>query len=78
MDSRLVPEVYAEGPFFFAHKEELMIWGVGSTAEEAVDDFNVHVEHFRKYYAGLPDDKVTGEALRLKKLFAELFPSSRL
>jgi len=65
--------VYSEEPFFFAQNEALAICGAGSSLEEAMADFSVHAVHFYKYYKALPSTRVMGDAVRLKKLFNDLF-----
>jgi hypothetical protein len=62
-----------EGPFFFAENEELALYGVGETVGDAVDDLKSHLAHFYSHYRSLSWDQVTGEARRLKQLYADLF-----
>ena len=62
-----------EGIYFFAGNETLAIEGTGLSASEAIDDFGFHVTHFYQYYQTLTDEQVSGEAVRLKRLFSELF-----
>ena len=65
--------IYQEENFWFVENETLVIAGTGNTREEAMDDFRRHIIHFHKYYKKLPANKVTGDAVRLKKLFETLF-----
>ncbi len=65
--------IYSEDNLFFAENETLVIIGTGNSVTEAIDDFCRHVIHFYKYYKKLPVDKVTGDAVRLKKLYEALF-----
>lgn len=58
--------------FFFAENENLVVYGTGDTPEEAMNDFCLHIIYFFEYYKKLDESKVTGEALRLKELFANL------
>lgn len=66
--------IYSEGDFWFVENESLAIAGTGSSREEAIDDFSRQIIHFHDYYKKLPPNKVTGDAVRLKKLFETLFP----
>jgi hypothetical protein len=61
-----------EDEWFFAENETLAIAGTGTSAEAAILDLEQHIVHFWNTYRQLPDDKVTGDAARLKKLFADL------
>jgi hypothetical protein len=65
--------LYSEDNLFFAENESLVIIGTGSSAMAAMDDFCSHLVHFYHYYKRLPWDKVTGDAVRLKKLYETLF-----
>lgn len=62
-----------EGSYFFAGNETLAIEGTGLSASEAIDDFGFHVTHFYQYYQTLTDEQISGDAVRLKRLFSELF-----
>lgn len=65
--------VHSEEGFVFATNETLSICGTGSSLEEAMADFSIHVVHFFNYYRSLPAEKVTGDAIRLKQIFTKLF-----
>ena len=65
--------IRSEGNFVFAGNDSLAIEGTGLTTPEAIDDFCLHVTHFYKYYKGLAAERLTGDALRLKALFSDLF-----
>lgn len=65
--------IYSEDNLFFAENETLVIIGTGSSAPEAMNDFCSHIIHFYHYYKKLSWDKVTGDAVRLKKLYEALF-----
>lgn len=62
-----------DGDYFFAANEELNLIGTGVSPHEAVQDLLAHVEHFEEEYRSLAWDRVTGDAVRLKKLFESLF-----
>lgn len=65
--------IYSEDNLFFAENETLVIIGTGSSVLEAMDDFCRHIIHFYYYYKKLSLDKITGDAVRLKKLYETLF-----
>lgn len=65
--------IYLEGDVFFAENETLVVVGTGSTPTEAIDDLGRHIIHFYHYYRKLSWDKVTGDAVRLKKIYETIF-----
>lgn len=65
--------IYFEDNLFFAENETLVVVGTGNSINEAMDDFCRHIIHFYHYYKRLSRDKVTGDAIRLKKLYETLF-----
>lgn len=69
----LLVRVYSEGDFVFAENESLSVCGVGSSSEEAMADFALHLVHFHEYYRKLSAREVIGEGARLKEAFADLF-----
>ena len=69
----LLISVRKEEKFFFAENETLQVVGIGATANEAMEDFVVHLLHFHQYYAKLPANKVMGEGTKLKELYGNLF-----
>lgn len=64
--------VTQDGAWFFAENEALKVVGTGGSLEEAVLDLEHHIVHFWEYYRSLQDSQVTGDAVRLKKLFSNL------
>jgi len=64
--------VTQDAPWFFAENEALNVMGTGRSLEEAVLDLEHHILHFWQYYQSLQDSQVTGEAVRLKRLFSDL------
>ena len=62
-----------EDNLVFAENETLRIFAHGNTQDEAMEQFQQHVVHSQRSYAGLRDDQVLGDAIRLRRLFAELF-----
>jgi hypothetical protein len=65
-------QVTQDGPLFFAGNEALNVVGTGTSLEEAVLDLEHHIIHFWEYYRSLEDSQVTGDAVRLKKLFSNI------
>lgn len=69
--------IYSEGNLFFAENEALVVVGTGISAAEAIDDLCKHIIHFYQYYKRLSWSKVTGDAVRLKKIYESLFVESK-
>lgn len=69
----LLISVRKEEEFFFVENETLQIVGIGTTGNEAMEDFFIHLLHFHQYYAKLPSNKVMGEGKKLKELYSNLF-----
>ncbi len=78
---RLVPpllvRVRQDEDFFFAENDTLRLTGTGTSPEEAVADFRVHLAYFHQYYTQIPSSEVVGEAKRLKQLFQSIFVEER-
>lgn len=68
----IMVKINFEDNLFFAENETLMVVGMGSSVAEAIDEFSRHIIHFHHYYKRLSWDKVTGDAIRLKKIFETL------
>ncbi len=64
--------IFRDGDFFFAENETLLVCGTGDSAWDAVEELELHIIHFYKYYKELPSDRVIGEAKRLKGLYENL------
>lgn len=64
--------VYSDGEWFFAENEALVLTGSGASTEEAIRDLEQHIVHFWNYYKQLPDEKLTGDAIRLKRIYSGL------
>ncbi|MBU4269033.1 MAG: hypothetical protein KJ808_09345 [Acidobacteria bacterium] len=62
-----------ESGMFFAENENLAVCGTGFSQEEAINDLREHIIHFYEYYNKIEIDKLMGEALRLKSVYAKLF-----
>ena len=66
-------KIFIEEDIFFAENENLAICGTGESKQEAINDFVMHLIHFYEYYKTINDDILMGEAIRLKKLYNDLF-----
>lgn len=64
--------VFRDDDLFFAENENLLVCGTGDSAWEAVEDLELHIIHFWKYYSKLSSDRVIGDAKRLKALYKNL------
>lgn len=65
--------IYFVDKVCFAENEALALIGTGNSHMDAVHDLFRHLIYFYKYYKELADDEVTGDAIRLKELYNELF-----
>ncbi len=65
--------LYVEEGMFFAENKNLAICGSGENKREAINDFMIHLIHFYEYYKSIDEDKLIGKAIKLKKLYSELF-----
>ena len=65
--------VYLEDDIYFAENENLSVCGTGGNQDEALQDLQLHIAHFYNYYNNIENDKLMGEALRLKKIYEGLF-----
>jgi hypothetical protein len=68
----LLLRVAIEQGEYFVENDALRIFGNGKTLQEAVKSFSHDLGYFWHYYRDLSDDQVAGEALALKKRYAEL------
>ncbi len=57
---------------FMAEDKNLCILVMGNTVEEALQEFCMMLSYFKEHYEELGDNEVTGDAVRLKKLYAGL------
>ncbi len=65
-------QVTQDGSWYFAENEALNVIGTGRSLDDAVLDLEHHILHFWQYYRSLQDAEVTGDAIRLKRLFSGL------
>lgn len=65
--------IYTEDNLFYAENESLIVVGTGNSISEAIDNLFKQIIHFYKYYNNLSWEKVTGDAIRLKKIYEKLF-----
>jgi len=64
--------VYFDDGLFFAETDTLLLYGAGNSPDEAVVDLGLHIIHFYQYYKSVAWSQVTGDAMRLKKLYETL------
>jgi len=57
---------------FFAENENLNVCGTGETSQEALVDLYLHILHFYNYYREIDEERLIGDAIRLKKLYHDL------
>jgi hypothetical protein len=68
----LAVRIYPDDGLFFAENETLRLFGTGMSPEEAIEDLGLHIIHFYQHYKKLDWSQVTGDAIRLKKLYEGL------
>lgn len=56
---------------FLAEHDSLDIYAAGATAEQAVEDFARHVVDCYRFYTSQPNEKLIGQAVKLKRLFQQ-------
>lgn len=66
-------KVHRGEALFFAENENLGIFATGESRNEAINAFCQDLVHFYEHYKRLDWDRVTGEAMRLKKIYENLF-----
>ena len=57
---------------FFAENDSLILSGTGTSPEEALMDFVHHLDYFYNFYKRKNESDLTGDALRLKKIYDSL------
>lgn len=62
-----------EGTHWFAENENLRVFAHGKDMRAALDDFQSHVVYFFQHYGNLRENQLMGEAVELKRLFAQSF-----
>lgn len=65
-------KMYQDEGLFFAENENLNVCGTGETSQEALVDLYLHILHFYKYYREIDEERLIGDAIRLKKLYHDL------
>jgi len=66
-------KVFRGETLFFVENETLEIYATGESLEEAMRVFNDHLIYFYTHYKDLGWEHVTGNAVRLKKLYQKNF-----
>jgi len=61
-----------EGDLYFAENEALLLYGMGESIREAVEDLGQDIFYFWEYYRNLSWDDVIGDGRRLKEIYERL------
>jgi len=69
-DKPVVIIVTYEDGQYYATNDTLNIFSVGENIASVIADFSHHVMHFYGYYADKDFNELTGNALRLKQIYA--------
>jgi len=64
--------VYFEDGRWFSELDWLNVFGDGQTPKEAIDSVEMHIAHFKNYYASVSGDELTEYASTLKDRFSQL------
>lgn len=64
---------YKEGAYYIMESESLAIYAHGKTEQESIDDFVSQVIYFHEFYNNVSENKLTVNALKLKKIYKKLF-----
>ena len=62
-------KVYQDEDLFFTENENLNVCGTGETSQEALADLYLHILHFYNYYREIDEERLMGDAVRLKELY---------
>jgi hypothetical protein len=62
-------KIYQDEGLFFTENENLNVCGTGETSQEALADLYLHILHFYNYYREIDEERLIGDAVRLKELY---------
>ena len=62
-------KIYQDEDLFFTENENLNVCGTGETSQEALADLYLHILHFYNYYREIDEERLIGDAVRLKELY---------
>ena len=65
-------KIYQDEGLFFTENENLNVCGTGETSQEALADLYLHILHFYNYYREINEERLTENAIKLKKLYHDL------
>lgn len=65
-------KIYQDEGLFFTENENLNVCGTGETSQEALADLYLHILHFYNYYREINEERLTENAIKLKKLYHNL------
>jgi hypothetical protein len=66
-------EVRRGEELIFVESANLRIYAAGDTKDEAFKEFSIQLIYQYEHYIKTPNEKLVGEALKMKKVFEELF-----
>ena len=69
--------ISSENGWFFAENDSLCVSGAGHTLRETLEDLADSILHLFRHYQALSPEQVTGDAIRLKRIFDTLFEEVR-
>jgi predicted RNase H-like HicB family nuclease len=73
MDDKVLDiKICSNGAAIFIECDEINVFSVGDTLEEAFDEFAIHLKHLCQYYVSIPDKKLNEYALEQKDKFKEV------
>jgi hypothetical protein len=65
-------KIYQDEGLFFTENENLNVCGTGETSQEALADLYLHILHFYNYYREINEERLTENAIKLKKIYHDL------
>ena len=72
INNPIAVKIYQDEALFFAENENLNVCGTGETSQEALADLYLHILHFYNYYREINEERLTENAIKLKKLYHDL------
>ena len=72
INNPIAVKIYQDEGLFFTENENLNVCGTGETSQEALADLYLHILHFYNYYREINEERLTENAIKLKKLYHDL------
>lgn len=73
MVSPVVLVVERRRDHYFAENDTLEVCGYGPTAQAAVENAVRHIAYYFHHYVSISDDRLTADAIKLKRLYMDIF-----